>query len=224
LGALSEPGWERRKARCSCHIEPEASRLPPLPQEQSKGVPVGVPEGAMLLAHWIQKHRGFRRSHKSRARCPCGSAGRRDALGTLDPEASRLPPLPPKQSIVAPVGVPEGAMLFAHWSQKHRGSRRFHQSRALSPLWERRKARCPSRIEARSIAARAASTKAEHRRPCGAPEGAMPLAHRSQSIAARAAPTRESPPTGAATRRRPIHQLLRTGRAATLCFPADRMP
>jgi hypothetical protein len=28
------PLWERRKARCSCHIEAKASRLPPLPQEQ----------------------------------------------------------------------------------------------------------------------------------------------------------------------------------------------
>jgi hypothetical protein len=48
--------------------------------------------------HQGQEHRGFRRSHKSRAPRACGSTGRRDALRTPKAVASRLPPLPQEQS------------------------------------------------------------------------------------------------------------------------------
>jgi hypothetical protein len=58
----------------------------------------------MPLPHRSQPHRGCRRSHKSRARPPCGSAGRRDALAASKPTASRLPPLPQKQSAARPCG------------------------------------------------------------------------------------------------------------------------
>jgi hypothetical protein len=54
------------------------------------------------------------------------------------------------------------------------------QEDRTAPLWERRKARCSCYIEARSIAASAAPTKAARSTPVGAPEGAMLFAHRSQ--------------------------------------------
>jgi hypothetical protein len=120
---------------------------------------VGAPEGAMLPALRSHKHRGCRRSHRDTAR-PCGSAGRRDASRTSKPQASRLPPLPqgigallwerrkarcfphfeatsiaaaaPTGKRRALVGAPEGAMLPALRSHKHRGCRRSHrETRAL---------------------------------------------------------------------------------------------
>jgi hypothetical protein len=102
------------------------------------------------------KHRGFRRSHKSRS--------------------------------TAPVGAPEGAMLFAHRSHKHRGCRRSHKSRSTAPVGAPEGAMLFAH-RSQSIAAAAAPTKAERGAPVGAPEGAMLFAHRSQSIAAAAAPT-----------------------------------
>jgi hypothetical protein len=197
------PLWERRKLRCSSHIKAKASRLPPLPQEQKHGPPVGAPEGAMLFAHRSQKHRGCRRSHKSSARRPCGSAGRRDALATPKPKhrgfrrshksrsaapcgsAGRRDAFRPskpkhrgcrrshKSRSTAPCGSAGRRDALATSKPKHRGFRRSHKSKSAAPLWERRKARCSSHIEANSIVAAAAPTKSVRGAPVGAPEGAM---------------------------------------------------
>jgi hypothetical protein len=166
------PLWERRKLRCSSHIKAKASRLPPLPQEQKHGPPVGAPEGAMLFAHRSQKHRGCRRSHKSSARRPCGSAGRRDALATPKPKHRGFRRSHKSRS-AAPCGSAGRRDAFRPSKPKHRGCRRSHKSKSAAPLWERRKARCSSHIEANSIVAAAAPTKSVRGAPVGAPEGAM---------------------------------------------------
>jgi hypothetical protein len=142
--------WERRKARCSSHIEADSIAAAAAPTKAERGGPVGAPGGAMLLLHRSQKHRGCRRSHKSRSsQRPCGSAGRRDALRTSKPTASRLPPLPQKQSVASPVGAPEGAMLLPHRSQSIAAAAAPTKARAVQP-------------------------------PVGAPGGAMLFVHRSQ--------------------------------------------